>query len=148
MNISMKIIFFDHIKKLMILRLPVFMKLILLRFLMRIYMENVEEMEDFIYEDYLDIFIEMVDKVKNFDNLNHLNPNGNSSMSKKLTNYFVVSFASCFEVNSFNSELNYEIIKGAKEVLRFGLANTTTNMIQSHNEKFELFVRKLLIKIC
>jgi len=65
MNISRKIILFDHIKKMIMLRMPVFLKLILIKALVRIYIENVEEVEDFVYEEYLEIFINLVDNMEN-----------------------------------------------------------------------------------
>lgn len=82
--------------------MPVFLKLTLIKALMRIYIENVDEVEDFVYEEYLEIFINLVDNMENFAEMNHLHPNGNHPNAKALDSYFIVSFSDCFEINSYN----------------------------------------------
>lgn len=130
------------------LRLPVFLKLILVKALMRIYIENVDEVEDFVYEEYLEIFISLVDSIENFEDMNHLHPAGNHPGAKPLDSYFMVSFSDCFEINSYNPQFNYEVIKGIKLIMRLGITNTNSNMIETQNQLFETLVRSLLNKVC
>ncbi len=75
-NISRKVMYFDHIKKLIMHKMPVFMKLILLKLLMRVYIENLEEIEDFVYEEYLEIFTDLIEDIGDLGALNTLYPNG------------------------------------------------------------------------
>jgi len=60
----------------------------------------------------------------------------------------MVSFSDCFEINSYNPQFNYEVIKGIKLIMRLGITNTNSNMIETQNQLFETLVRSLLNKVC
>jgi hypothetical protein len=43
---------------------------------MRVYIENLEEIEDFVYEEYLEIFTDLIEDIGDLGALNTLYPNG------------------------------------------------------------------------
>lgn len=142
MNISKKIISFDHIEKLIKLRLPSYVLLILVKFIQRVYMESVEDLDDYIFEKYLMIFTRLISVLDNYDSLNTLGERN------ELHSYFLITFSDCFECNSFNEQLNYELVKAFKDVIRLGLGHTKSDFIADKNTKFEIFVKLLQQRVC
>lgn len=144
MNISKKVIFFDHIKQLIKLKLPSYILLIMIKFIQRVYMENVEDLDDYIFEEYLVIFTRLIDVLNNADDLNLLE----LGEGQVLSSYYLVTFSDCFDCNYYNTQLNFELLKAFKDILRLGLGHTKTDFIETQNKKFEIFGRLLLQKVC
>ena len=142
MNITKEVVTFENIKKLIKYKSPGFIKLILLQFIGRTYMLDIDEIQDYEFEDYLQIFGDMIELLDDVESLNCIGPN------QCIQSYYVVSFSDYFDCNEYNDELNFELLKIFKEIFIIGLSFIKENSISSLSKKFQVFVGEMYAKTC
>lgn len=141
MNISERIITFEKIKKLITERLPISLKIVFLKYMKRIYLDNIDELEEYEFKEYFMLFEDLQKTYINIDEANTI------GKDKELTHYNIVTFSGCYRCSEWNSEFRLTIIKSMNHLFVRGLVNSKCNMI-SGNRQFEEFTKNLLDIIC
>ena len=128
-NISEKIISLEHIKKLLEQRLPIPIKIVFLNYIKRIYLDNIDELEEYEFNEYFVLFESLQNTLINIEDSNYLGAN------KEISNYSIITFSGCYKCSQWDEKFKLTMLQSMSHLFTKALANPTTNLV-AESKKF------------